>query len=205
MNQLRLLLRQGAMLGLSYDDEIARDCVSIATSSINSIYASYHAPSHRPTDRFSSVLYLVGSLLPLVCVIVRGENIRQTQTDAIEAFNKDLSLLQDMAPNFSAARHTLQRLSRVIKTTERAIRRFHNEEQFVFDPKEFETETLVPQITEFFHNDNHLDLDMNAINEFSGPFMYGANNQLDGDLSGMISSTSSLWADYEFLNKSYTM
>ena len=196
MNQLRLLLRQESMLALNYDDKTARDCISIAASSIDGIHAHYHSPSYRPTDRFSSVLYLVGSLLPLICIIIRSENDGEARADAIDAYQKALSMLKLMSPNFSAARHTLRRLHRVIATTERAIHKFHDAEYIALDPTEFGTETLVPQISEIFNHNYQLDLDMNMLNQqLNGHFMDGMNNMLNFDVSGAAEGVDSFWVD----------
>lgn len=130
MNQLRLLLRQEAMLSFSYSTTTASECISIAGSSITAI-ATHNASSyHRPTDRYSSALYLVGALLPLICIILKASNDNgfDARSDAIALFKQGLQMLHDMAPNFSLARHVLERLRRVILTVKQAIKRFHDAE-----------------------------------------------------------------------------
>ena len=208
MNQLRLLLRQDSMLSLGYGETMASECVSIASNSIDVISACFAAPSHKPTDRFSSTLYLVGSLLPLVCVIAKHDNKPTTRSKAIEAFQKDLALLQEMAPNFSAARHSLRRLHRVIKTTVRAIESSQNAEQLALQTSELESEIIVPQITEFFNHDYQVDFDMDMnifYDQFNGSFGHNTGNMMDPGFSGAATGTDTFWTDEDFLNRGRMM
>jgi len=170
MNQLRLVLRQEAMLNMTYDNMTAEQCVTIATSSINAIYIYLSSKFHRPTDRFSSVLYLVGSLLPLVCLIVKNDNELQTRTQAISAFKQGLSLLNSMAPNFSWARHTLRRIHRIIGTAKRAIEVFDNAGMFALDLTEFFEGDLLAkeQYTDSFNLTNWVNMDKDVLLEQPG-------------------------------------
>lgn len=205
MNQLRLLLRQQSLLTAAYDGATAKDCVSIATNSIEIIHAQFISPTYRSTDRFSSVLYLIGSLLPLICVIVKGENDGQTCADAIDALTRDLSMLSQMSPYFSVARHTLRRLHRVIQTTRRAISRCHHAEQLMLDLNDFEAETLVPQITDFFNNDYRVDLDMDMLDQtLYGPLMYETSSGLLPGNENVGSQTDYMWTDDEFFRRQRT-
>jgi len=165
MNQLRLVLRQESMLNMTYDTATAENCVTIATSSINAIYTYLSSPFHRSTDRFSSVLYLVGALLPLVCIIVKNDNDIQTRTLAISAFKKGLNLLNSMSPNFSWARHTLRRIHRIIGTAKRAIEVFDNAGMFAMNPAEFFEEDLLAkgQYADFFNMDNWVNMDKDVL------------------------------------------
>lgn len=153
MNQLRMILRHRKVLRNDHDDTTARDCVSIAASSINAIHSHHTSPSYKSTDRFSSVLYLVNSLLPLVCVIVRENNQWQTRTDAIAAFQKCLSILQSLSQTFSAARHILHRLDRIIISAKNAIRKFEGVEEFTLDLDQFDASSFMPNMAGFFSND----------------------------------------------------
>jgi hypothetical protein len=180
MNLLRLLLRQERMLNMTFDDEMARDCIAIATENINNIHNIYNSSSHIPLDRFSSCFCLTASLLPLICVIVKTTSDPGSRTESIDAYRKAMALLQDMAPTFSAARHALLRMRRLTRTTERAIRRFHLAEQFPFDPQEFALENLVPQISGFFSApDPQQDWEVDFLNgDLDGPFHLNLNHIL---------------------------
>lgn len=165
MNQLRLLLRQETMLNMQYDNLTATQCVTIAKSSIDAVNLYLSSSVHRPTDRFSSVLYLVGALLPLVCIIVKNDNEPATRGNAISSFKKGLSLLNAMSPNFSWARHTLRRIHRIIGTAKKAIEVFDNAGMFLLDPSEFfEGDTLAPQYTDFFNMDSWTNMDKDMSN-----------------------------------------
>ncbi|KAK5023402.1 hypothetical protein LTS07_009277 [Exophiala sideris] len=120
-NQLRLLLRQECMLNLTHDDNTAHECVSIASQSINVAHSMYHAAAFHSSDRFMLCVYLVGGLIPLICVILRKANNIEHRSAAAAAFQRNHSLLRDMAPGFSVARHSLQRMNRIIATTQKVI------------------------------------------------------------------------------------
>ncbi|EXJ90156.1 hypothetical protein A1O3_03225 [Capronia epimyces CBS 606.96] len=185
MNQLRLLLRQERMLSLGFDDEMAKDCTTISGALINAIHASHYSPTHTLTDRYSACLYLSSALLPLVCIIVKSECDPAIREDAIQAYNKGLSTLQALVPSFSAARHTLQRLLRITQTTERAIQRFRRAEQFLLDPSEFETETLMLQMNDFLGHDHQGNWEMDFFNDDqAGPYSLGAMDGMHADLLG---------------------
>jgi hypothetical protein len=157
MNQLRQLLRHANMLSLTYDATTAADCVSISTSSIDAIRAQLSSKIYMPTDRWSSVLYLVGALLPLVCIIVRTENDQKTRALAISTFKVGVSIMSDLAPSFPLARHTIRRLNKIIGSAMQAIKLFHEAEMSALHPKEFELEILAPQINDLFMNDHRMD------------------------------------------------
>jgi hypothetical protein len=168
MNQLRQLIRQESMLTLRYDDATAADCVAISTSSIEAISTHLHVKGYSPSDRWASVLYLIGSLLPLVCIIVRKENAQQTRPDAIKIFKQGVSILSSLAPNFGLARHTLGKLSKIIGTAMQAIQSFHEAEFSALDPKDFETDILAPQISDLFSGTHQLDLPRDLLDQQIG-------------------------------------
>lgn len=165
MNQLRQLIRQESMLTLKYDAATASDCVAISTSSIDAISTHLNVKGYNPSDRWASVLYLIGSLLPLVCIIVRKENVQQTRADAIETFKRGVTILSNLAPNFGLARHTLRRLHKIIGTAMQAI---HEADTSALDPKDFETEILAPQITDLFSGTHQLDLPKDLLDQQIG-------------------------------------
>lgn len=125
MNQLRLLLRQDSMLSLKYCTRTAAETLAIAASSVDAIHDYRHSSSWQPTDRLAAVLFLIGALLSLVCIIVKNDNSLEMRGTAIESYKKGLTMLYELAPNFSAARHSLQRIHSIIVTAKQAIRRFN--------------------------------------------------------------------------------
>jgi hypothetical protein len=202
MNRLRLLRRQDNMINMSYDNITAESCVTIAGSSIDAIYIYLSSQVQRPTDRWSSVLYLVGALLPLVCIIVKNDIVQKTRADAIEAFKKGLSLLNSMSPNFSWARHTLRRIHRIVGTAKRAIQIFDNAGLFSLDPREFvETDTQVPQITDFFNPDNWVNMDKDIFNQpqMGINSMFSFNDVTDPSFPSTADEMDAFWVE-DFLN-----
>lgn len=176
MNQLRLHLRQESMLGLKYNRTIAEECVLIATSSVNAIHAYYHSRYHKQTNRYSSILYLMGSLLILVCVIVKSDNDQCTRSQAIESFKKGLYIHNELSTNFTMARHALHRMHRIIGRTQEVINSFQTAD-------EFQLQELGPQITDFFNSEPSwmMNLDKGVLNyPFNGP---PANILPDGSFS----------------------
>ena len=109
------------MLSLDFQQSTAEACAPISANSINAIHG-YHASSlHQQTERYSSVIYLTGAIIPLICILLKGKNTNEMQSMAISSLNKGLSLLQDIAVGFNLARTTLQQLHRVIRAVNRAI------------------------------------------------------------------------------------
>lgn len=133
MNQLRLLLRQESLLSLQYDDDFAGQCLSIASSTVNTLQTYHGSHIFHPMDRFASTLYLVGALLSLACIITRRDNITATQKEAIEAFDKGLRLVTQMAADSYAARHALGRSRRIVIKVKQAIHDFEINETMSSD------------------------------------------------------------------------
>ncbi|MCJ1305667.1 hypothetical protein MMC08_008483 [Hypocenomyce scalaris] len=183
------------MASLKYDAKTAEDCV---VRSINAIHTHITSQAYRPADRWSSTLYLTGALLPLVCVIVKSDNAQQIRVAAIDAFNKDLSMLNQLSPTFSLARHTLHRLQRIINTVKRAIHTAAN--SITLDnPNEFDPESLVPQNTDFFNHNYSKDLVNQPL--LNGPWTYSLMHGPDVDVSSTIADGMDLlWSDNDFLN-----
>jgi len=116
-NHLRLLLRRKEMVSLKYDTQAAEACVAIASSSIDAIHAFHTSRFHQRTDRYSSVIYLAGAIIPLTCIIIKEEindNDKALRASASEAFHKALTLLRDISPGHTFARRMLQRLRRIV-------------------------------------------------------------------------------------------
>ena len=120
-NHLRLLLRRPKMVDLQYDDRTAEGCVSIATDTINTIHAIHTSTLSQRTDRYSSVIFLAGAIIPLICIIVKDNNRDGVRATAVDSFHKALALLQDISPGLEFARLTLQRLRRIVDAANKAI------------------------------------------------------------------------------------
>ena len=108
------------MVSLKYQDRTAETCVAIAADSIDAICAYARSDLHKQTERYSSVTYLTGAIIPLICIIVKDNNA-SVKTTAVDSFRKALLLLQDIASSLTLARRTLQRLRRIIYTANNAI------------------------------------------------------------------------------------
>lgn len=188
------------MLSLDYDNRTAEDCVSIAGSSIDAIAICHKSPFFRLTDRFSSVLYLIICLLPLVCVIIKKDNPQQTRQKAIAAFQTGHGILKEMAPNYHVARHALRRSDRIFTSVLQAIER---DGLSPSEPGVADAVTPVPQYTDFF-NDLRIDLDWNMLGQTSdGPVTYG-NDMCDAvsqDFDANGNEWGALWSG-GFVNKS---
>ncbi|OCK75226.1 hypothetical protein K432DRAFT_177297 [Lepidopterella palustris CBS 459.81] len=194
-NQLRMILRQESILGSRYSEATADECVSIATSTIEALHAHHACQLHKPTGRFSSVLYLVGALLPLVCIIVKRDNKKSTRAQAIDSFKKGLTIFNGMYSNYTVARHTLRRLHRIIETAKRAILNFHNSESLTIDPKDVPpTDALVPQMSDFFGHDQRNGADEDVLNQLLNGFQNGFHN-LDTDIRNTAEEMDAFWVD----------
>ncbi|GAB7356245.1 hypothetical protein MBLNU459_g7059t2 [Dothideomycetes sp. NU459] len=188
MNQLRIILRHKKILSTDYTERTARDCVSIAADSIDAIHFHHVSAAYKATDRFSSVLYLVNSLLPLVSVIVGEHNLWQTRTDAIVAYRKGLTILETLSPTFSASRHTLRRLERIIASASDAIRKFEGIGDYGLDLDEFSASAFLPNMSGFFSSDVWKDaaLDVSGpISDMDASFIYN----MEGASSDAFPST----------------
>lgn len=192
MNQLRLHLRQESMLAFKYDHSIAEECVLIATSSVNAIHAYYHSRYHKQTNRYSSILYLMGSLLILVCVIVKSDINQFTRSTAIDTFKRGLSIHNELSTNFTMARHALHRMHRIIGRTQKVINSFQTADQL-------QLQDLGPQITDFFNTDPSWMMDWDKdINSF--PFDSQAANMLPAGSVGS-DDLDSFWTVDLFSNR----
>lgn len=176
LNQLRLFLRQESILSLKYNSKIAVECTTIAASSVNAVHSHYYSQSYHPVNRFHLVFYLVGALLPLVCIIVKKDNNQQLRAEAIDAFKKGLAVLNDMYPSYGTARHSRRRLNRIIASAMRAIDDFHNaeSESFAITTNDLASENLNPNLPDIFHYDQWFDPSVD---------MSSDQIQMDGSLS----------------------
>lgn len=174
------------MLSLKYTSKTAEDSCAIAASSINAIHSHYNSPLYHPVDRSAAILYLVGALLPLVCIICKKENVQKVRSDAIDAFKKGVTILNHMYPNFGNARHALRRLHRIIASAMRAIREFHKAESNTL-PSDFAAETLAPDLPDFFHFDPwfHSSIDIaNQQLQIDSSLPFNFNVEAESDFQG---------------------
>lgn len=111
------------MQSLNFDDKMAQDCSLIASSNISAIHDIYHSRMYCPLDRFSICEWLTSSILPLICILVKPSGDLACQNRAMEAYQDAISLLQDMAPRFSPARHALSRMRKLTRAADRAVGR----------------------------------------------------------------------------------
>ncbi|KAL6229533.1 hypothetical protein BDW75DRAFT_245649 [Aspergillus navahoensis] len=120
-NYLRLLIRQEEVIHRSYQPEAAAACVNIATHSIDVVHLLHYSFLHRPTERYSSVTFLAGAMIPLICVLLRERPGSELFTSAVEPFRKALSIMQGLAPAFAYARHILARFRSNVVLAEKRI------------------------------------------------------------------------------------
>lgn len=177
-----LLLRQESMLSLSHDEATANNCIAIASQSIDIIATIYRASTAHSADRFTLVLFLVGCLVPLTCVILKKENDVAVRRAAAEPFGQFLALMRDMAPHFSAARHTLQRLSKIIATTERAVQAL-NVTEITSPLPSLEHEDLALDLAAFFDTDGQLSFGMDMEKDpFNDSYLFDKGDTGDADI-----------------------
>lgn len=204
MNRLRLLLRQENLLSLNYGSSMANECLKIAENSIDVVYTHLSSNSvYGPTERWASVFNITVALLPLVCIIVKSDNEVQTRSDAITAYEKGLGMLQQLALNFSNAARILQRLNRIIETTNQAITWFQNSEaeSMLMDQHLFEMQTVVPQLSEFFGHDLNLDSNPDLGQQLHSGMPYSLNNlTMEPTLLGVTGDMNAFWSNESYKN-----
>lgn len=174
------------MLSLQWDLKTAQDCTAIAGGTINAIHAHYYSPSHHSVDRSSSVLYLVGALLPLVCIICKRDSQQQVRESAINGFKKGLTILNHMYPAFGNARHALRRLHKIIASAMRAINDFHEagpeSELLAMDEN-----AIVTNLPNFFSFEPWLDSSIDLVNgqlQIDGSWPFHMNDVTGSDFQG---------------------
>jgi len=120
---LRLLLRRKEMVNLKYHLQEAEACVAITTSSIDAIHAFHTSIFDQSTDRYSSVMYLSGAIIPLTCIIIKDDSDtdNKLRVCAVRAFQKAVSLLQELAPGYTFAKRVLMQLRRILDAANRKI------------------------------------------------------------------------------------
>jgi hypothetical protein len=198
------------MLSLKYTAKTAEDSTTIATSSINAIHDRYNSSLYHPVHRSAAVLYLVGALLPLVCIICKKENAEKVRSDAIDAFKKGITILNRMYPNFGNARHALRRLHRITASTMRAIREFQkpDSEMLATNVNDLAMETYASDLPEFFHFDPWLhsrtaiaDQQLQINSSLPYNFAVGARSEFHGSMGDGFETgqIESMLNDYEML------
>lgn len=196
MNQLRMLLRQESMLSLKYSSSTATEVLAIAASTVNAAHQYYLSASWKPVDRLATILYLIGALLSLVCIIVKNDNPPQMRSAAIDSYKQGLNMLYEMAPNFSAARHCLQRIHRIIVTAKQAIRRFNlpessTSEEMILDPDDLTTLMNKPSII-----DPWLTMELDPFSQpYSVPTVGSFLNVEFQNFGALLDDIDSVWTD----------
>jgi hypothetical protein len=134
----------------------------------------------------------MGSLLILVCVIVKSDVDQFTRSTAIDTFKRGLSIHDELSTNFTMARHALHRMHRIIGRTQKVINSFQSADQL-------QLEELGPQITDFFNTDPSWmmdwDIDINNL-PFNGQ---SANMLPTGSVGG--DDLDSFWTVDLFSNR----
>ncbi|KAL3474476.1 fungal-specific transcription factor domain-containing protein [Aspergillus californicus] len=121
--QLRLLLRQESLLSLEYDDNAARECQEIISSTLKMLQGP-PAVGNAPVGRLSVVFYITVTLLPLVCLI-NGRRTTSMRPDAVACFRTQLEMLQRLGASVGMARHVLSNMQDIIAATKSVIHGFH--------------------------------------------------------------------------------
>jgi len=183
------------MLSLTYDHKTAEEAVAIAASSVNAIHTYYTSQYHKQISRFSATLYLMGSLLVLVCVIVKNDNPQHTRAHAIEAFKKGLEMHNEMSTNYTMSRHALRRIHRIIRRTQQVIHTFQNTE-------ESQINTFAPELTEFLGSDQSWMMDLDK--DMLMPNFHGHSSSTHNGLDG-IEGIEGYWGDDDFNNRRMAM
>ncbi|KAL2823605.1 hypothetical protein BDW59DRAFT_163181 [Aspergillus cavernicola] len=121
--QLRLLLRQESLLSLEYDDNAARDCQEIISSTLKMLQGP-PAVGSVPAGRLSVVFYITVTLLPLICLI-NGRRTTSIRPDAVACFRTELEMLQRLGASVGMARHVLSNMQDIIVATKSVIQGSH--------------------------------------------------------------------------------
>jgi len=174
------------MVNLKYHPRDAEACVAITASSIDAIHSFHVSRFHQRTDRYSSVMYLAGAIIPLTCIIIRdGNDIDDDlRVLAVRAFHKALSLLQDISPGHSFAKRMLTRLKRIVDAAKRKIL----------------NKGLIGEIDGAFQN-NDKWVSPNYASNHSGETPYQSNESpgeiLNGTFAGAVWNEDQFWPAFE--------
>lgn len=198
LNQLRLLLRQESLTSGRYSTKTAEECMTITSSSVDAISDHMNSRVSKPTHRWYSVLYLVGCLMPLTCIIVQKDNDQQLRARAIESFDKAFAILNNLTSTFTLARHTVLRLNRIMSSVTKAIRTFE-ETQMSTSNREKPENAHKPQFADFMAPN---DLTSNPELFFGQPLIESYNFNMDfaWDYVESTNADSSGGLDYTWLD-----
>lgn len=106
------------MVGPEYRERTAEICLPIANDSITTIYNTHFSSLHQELERYSSITYLTGAIIPIACIILKSGQQSPLRETAVDLFRKAMILCHDMAPGFALARATLKRLRRIVSAVE---------------------------------------------------------------------------------------
>ncbi|KAL4939251.1 fungal-specific transcription factor domain-containing protein [Aspergillus oleicola] len=154
--QLRLLLRQESLLSLDYDDNAARECQDIISSTLDMLRGPQEV-GNVPVGRLSVVFYITITLLPLICLI-NGRRTTSIRPDAIACFRTELEMLQRLGASVGMARHVLSNMQDIIAATKAVIKGSHLTSGDIYPvtsyPKTVDTPMFMPP--EPFLSDNSM-------------------------------------------------
>ncbi|OAL36766.1 hypothetical protein AYO20_03821 [Fonsecaea nubica] len=122
VNHLRLLLQRQSMVGSDFRQRAAEICLPIASDSIMTIYNTHFSSLHQELERYSSITYLTGAMIPVACIILKGGPQNNLREDAISLYQKAMMVFQDVSSGFALARAMLKRLRRIVSAVELNIR-----------------------------------------------------------------------------------
>jgi len=118
------------------------------------LYTNIVLQNSKPTiDRFSATVYLVGCVLTLICIIIKKDEFQLPLELAINSYQTGIDLLNEISPKFHLARYFLDRLARVISTTDQSIYKYQNRHKISPDLGESEMEISVPPMMSFLADD----------------------------------------------------
>lgn len=136
-NHLRLSMRTKSIVTLKASRKVAEESVWIAKSSVDAVEDFRTCCLPYQYHRYSSVMYLTISIIPLICVIIQENespvNTQAPREEVVESFLKALAMLQDIASGFALARLMLSRLDAAVTVAKNVIEPNSNEKNLEVD------------------------------------------------------------------------
>lgn len=200
------------MLSFKYNSKTAEECAKIAASSINAIDLHYNSTLYHRVARWASILYLVGAILPLVCIICKKENEQQVRAESIVAFKKGVAILNHLYPTSANARHALHGIKKIIASAARSIREFQEPQIAEMNAEVANDQGSNPLAIEFpdffdydpwFHSSIDIaDQQLHIEGYLPSNFSIGAGSEYQGNIEGGVAPLGrmeSMLNDYELL------
>ncbi|KIX98813.1 uncharacterized protein Z520_05274 [Fonsecaea multimorphosa CBS 102226] len=139
INHLRLLLRRQSMMSFNFSESAAKTCTAIANDTVEVISQAHFSHSRQELERYSSVTYTLGAVIPVACIILRSKGRPEIGQKTVEVFEKGIVVLRDIALSLSMARNALRRLNRIISAVEQVIERMRGNALEAYIPDEPQT------------------------------------------------------------------